>query len=182
MEHPQVTLNIEQNDLKSSITSDQQHPSYTIIPKFYFKLPKNHDYIGQKLREEARSLFLQKRTKELLDNNELKELWNILEKNHSQLSSINGEQLINYDDYLKIKELVSEKCRKYLTSSLYAQLQTFSNYPGKVSIMSIFNYVMRKVWMQQTRIGLSLYDYTGQGYLREIVSKKIEFFLLFIKR
>lgn len=28
---------------------------------------------------------------------------------------------------------------------------------------------MRKVWLQQTRIGLSLYDYTGQGFLRESV-------------
>lgn len=33
--------------------------------------------------------------------------------------------------------------------------------------MALFNYAMRKVWLQQTRIGLSLYDYTGQGYLSE---------------
>lgn len=33
--------------------------------------------------------------------------------------------------------------------------------------MQLFNYTMRKVWLQQTRIGLSLYDYTGQGFLRE---------------
>lgn len=33
--------------------------------------------------------------------------------------------------------------------------------------MALFNYTMRKVWLQQTRIGLSLYDYTGQGYLTE---------------
>jgi hypothetical protein len=29
--------------------------------------------------------------------------------------------------------------------------------------MALFNYVMRKVWLQQTRIGLSLYDVNGQG-------------------
>ncbi|KAB1278336.1 Serine/threonine-protein phosphatase 2A regulatory subunit B'' subunit gamma [Camelus dromedarius] len=33
--------------------------------------------------------------------------------------------------------------------------------------MQFFNYVMRKVWLHQTRIGLSLYDVAGQGYLRE---------------
>lgn len=39
--------------------------------------------------------------------------------------------------------------------------------------MSLFNYTMRKVWLQQTRIGLSLYDYTGQGFLRETVCYSI---------
>ena len=33
--------------------------------------------------------------------------------------------------------------------------------------MQFFNYVMRKVWLHQTRIGLSLYDVAGQGYLKE---------------
>ena len=35
--------------------------------------------------------------------------------------------------------------------------------------MAVFNYIMRKVWLQQTRIGLSLYDATGQGLLTEMV-------------
>lgn len=30
--------------------------------------------------------------------------------------------------------------------------------------------ILHLVWMHQTRIGLSLYDVTGQGYLREPVS------------
>ena len=38
---------------------------------------------------------------------------------------------------------------------------------GRISIMALFNYIMRKVWLHQTRIGLSLYDITGQGFLRE---------------
>ncbi|KAG8320998.1 Serine/threonine-protein phosphatase 2A regulatory subunit B'' subunit gamma [Homalodisca vitripennis] len=33
--------------------------------------------------------------------------------------------------------------------------------------MSLFNYVMRKVWLHQTRIGLSLYDDAGHGFLCE---------------
>lgn len=59
--------------------------------------------------------------------------------------------------------------RIYLTSSLFLRLQAISGYPGHVNIMSLFNYTMRKVWLQQTRIGLSLYDYNGQGFLRESV-------------
>ncbi|ERE82441.1 serine/threonine-protein phosphatase 2A regulatory subunit B'' subunit gamma [Cricetulus griseus] len=33
--------------------------------------------------------------------------------------------------------------------------------------MPFFSYVMRKVWLHQTRIGLGLCDVAGQGYLRE---------------
>jgi len=40
---------------------------------------------------------------------------------------------------------------------------------GRISTMAVFNYIMRKVWLQQTRIGLSLYDATGQGLLTEMV-------------
>lgn len=43
--------------------------------------------------------------------------------------------------------------------------------------MAIFNYIMRKVWLQQTRIGLSLYDATGQGLLTEMVSGKNALYL-----
>lgn len=39
---------------------------------------------------------------------------------------------------------------------------------SRISIMSFFNYVMKKVWLQQTRIGISLYDAAGEGYLREM--------------
>lgn len=57
--------------------------------------------------------------------------------------------------------------RIYLTSCIFLRLQSISGFPGHVSIMQLFNFTMRKVWLQQTRIGLSLYDYTGQGFLRE---------------
>jgi hypothetical protein len=44
--------------------------------------------------------------------------------------------------------------------------------------MAVFNYVMRKVWLQQTRIGLSLYDATGQGLLTEMVNISNTFLFL----
>lgn len=59
--------------------------------------------------------------------------------------------------------------RMYLTSSIFLRLQAISGYPGHVNIMSLFIYTMRKVWQQQIQIGLSLYDCTGQGFLRQLV-------------
>ena len=121
----------------------------------------------QKLREETRALFLQRRSRQLLDNNELKALWVLLDKHHSPPLS-GEEQLINYEDFKKVGKLAGTKCSLYFTAVVFAKLQQGDPH-GRVSIMALFNYVMRKVWLHQTRIGLSLYDVTGQGYLRESV-------------
>ena len=61
---------------------------------------------------------------------------------------------------------MSEKCGVYFKASVFLKLQQGDRL-GRISIMALFNYVMRKVWLHQTRIGLSLYDVTGQGFLRE---------------
>lgn len=79
------------------------------------------------------------------------------------------EQYITYDNFINVGQIAGEKFQHYLTATAFGRLLTISTCPGRVNIMSLFNYVMRKVWLQQTRIGLSLYDYTGQGYLRESV-------------
>lgn len=107
----QPNLIDESIDLKFEselLTDVKKNDSYKVIPFFYHKLPKSTDAIAQKLREEARTLFLQKRSKELLDNNELKTLWNVLQKNYTQ-PSINNEQFINYDEYLCVVKTAGEK-------------------------------------------------------------------------
>ncbi|KAJ1520610.1 hypothetical protein ONE63_003720 [Megalurothrips usitatus] len=143
----------------------QLDSSYGTIPRFYFKLPSEDEVLPQKLREEARAMFLQRRSRQLLDNNELKALWVLLDKNHSPPHAAD-KQLINYEDFLKVAAEAGPKCKSYLTPSVFAKLQLKESH-GRISIMALFNYVMRKVWLHQTRIGLSLYDVTGQGYLRE---------------
>lgn len=115
-----------------------------------------------KLREESRSNLLKRRSLKLLDDNELTELWMLLDQNQSYPE----EQLITYNDFQKVISLAREKVKPYLTPLVFAKLQQ-GDPQGRVSIMSLFNYVMRKVWLDQTRIGLSLYDVTGQGYLTE---------------
>ncbi|XP_068155495.1 serine/threonine-protein phosphatase 2A regulatory subunit B'' subunit gamma-like [Drosophila tropicalis] len=142
-----------------------KHPTYSHIPKFYHGHVK--DPLRQSLRKEAHSLFLQQKSQELLDNDDLNELWSILERHVTKTTPM-SQQLVDYDDYLKVLSEISDKCRKYLTSRLFAKLLCGSAYPGKVEIASIFNYTMRKVWLMQGRIGLSFYDEIGQGYLREI--------------
>ncbi|XP_011494635.1 PREDICTED: serine/threonine-protein phosphatase 2A regulatory subunit B'' subunit gamma-like [Ceratosolen solmsi marchali] len=139
--------------------------TYKVIPKFYFKIPKENEILPQKLREETRALFLQRRSRQLLDNNELKALWVLLDEHHSPPIS-GDEQLINYEDFKKVGKLAGAKYNLYFTAVVFAKLQQ-GDPRGRISIMALFNYVMRKVWLHQTRIGLSLYDVTGQGYLRE---------------
>jgi len=149
------------------LTGRKESPSgsYKIIPPFYKPLPKEEDVLQQKLREEARAHFLQRCSRQLLDNTELKELWVILDT-HTTPPPVGEEQMMDYSQFKKVSHLVSQKCKGYLTPSLFAKLQQ-GDRMGRISIMALFNYIMRKVWLHQTRIGLSLYDVTGQGYLRE---------------
>jgi len=157
-----------------------------VLAPFHVPLPPENDDLRQKLREEARAQFLQRRSKELLDNDELKALYALLESNagtipthemkqtsgsSSSSSGINNataneQVLLNYAEFKKVKELAVDKCRPYFTAKVFAKLQ-HGDAHGRISVMAFFNYVMRKVWLHQTRIGLSLYDVNGQGYLRE---------------
>ncbi|XP_039288464.1 serine/threonine-protein phosphatase 2A regulatory subunit B'' subunit gamma isoform X1 [Nilaparvata lugens] len=158
-------------DIKNNKSSiDQQ--SYARIPKFYYKLPKKDEILAQKLREEARDIFLKKKSKELLDNNELQAFWALLIKyqssNVSPNSSFSGEETISYKEYQQIVNKAGPKYKIYLTPAVFAKLlQTSSQCKGRISTTSLFTYVMRKSWLEQTWIGLSLYDVTGHGYLRE---------------
>ncbi|XP_023164298.1 serine/threonine-protein phosphatase 2A regulatory subunit B'' subunit gamma-like isoform X2 [Drosophila hydei] len=143
-----------------------KHSSFKHVPQFFYVPPPPDDKLRHLLRREAQSLFLQQKSEELLDNNELQELWSRLEQ-HVTETTAKKQQLISYDDYCKLRATLSKKCRKYLSTRLFAQLLSDSPYLGSVEIASVFNYTMRKVWLTQCRIGLSFYDDVGQGYLRE---------------
>jgi len=152
-------------EMKKGAKIAEDRGSFNIIPRFYKPLPGEEDALQQKLREEARAQFLQRRSKLLLDNAELKELWVVLDTHTSGLP-VGEEQMMDWDQFCKVRELVSSKCKEYLKYEVFAKLQQGDRL-GRISIMALFNYVMRKVWLHQTRIGLSLYDVTGQGFLRE---------------
>jgi len=135
------------------------------VPSLYSKLPSEDEPLLLKLREESRALFLQRRSRELLDNDELQKLWFLLDKHHTH--PLHGdEQMISYSDFLQVQEEAGGKCKSFFHASVFCKLLQSDPF-GRISIMQFFNYVMRKVWLHQTRIGLSLYDVAGQGYLKE---------------
>ncbi|XP_017874787.1 PREDICTED: serine/threonine-protein phosphatase 2A regulatory subunit B'' subunit gamma-like isoform X1 [Drosophila arizonae] len=142
-----------------------KHTSYKHVPQFFYVPPPPDDKLRHLLRREAQSLFLQQKSEELLNNEELQQLWRLLEQHVTETTA--KQQLISYDDYCRLRSALDKKCRKYLTTCLFAQLLSESPYLGSVEIASVFNYTMRKVWLTQCRIGLSFYDDVGQGYLRE---------------
>uniref|UniRef100_A0A3Q3DAR4 Uncharacterized protein n=1 Tax=Hippocampus comes TaxID=109280 RepID=A0A3Q3DAR4_HIPCM len=48
-----------------------KNKSYKNIPRFYFRLPAEDEVLLQKLREESRAVFLQRKSREPLDHEEL---------------------------------------------------------------------------------------------------------------
>lgn len=135
------------------------------VPTLYVKLPSEEEPLLLKLREESRAVFLQRRSRELLDNDELQRLWFLLDQHHTP-PIVGEDQMINYEDFLKVGAEAGSKCQQFFKAAVFCKLLQADPY-GRISIMQFFNYVMRKVWLHQTRIGLSLYDVTGQGYLKE---------------
>ncbi|GIZ03642.1 hypothetical protein CEXT_481501 [Caerostris extrusa] len=77
------------------------------------------------------------------------------------------DHMISYSDFRKVAEKSDNKFKSYFSSKIYSKLLQ-NDMHGRISIQHFFNYGMRKVWLHQTRIGLSFYDLIGQGYLREI--------------
>ncbi|XP_046384216.1 serine/threonine-protein phosphatase 2A regulatory subunit B'' subunit gamma-like [Ischnura elegans] len=145
---------------------EHSNVSYKAIPKFYHKIPKEEDTLLRKLLEESRTLFLSRRNRQLIENDDLKALWRLLNTHHSPPIIAGEEKMINYDDFLKVISLACPNVKLYLSPIVFGKLLKRDPY-GRVSIADLFQYVMRKVWLNQSRIGLSLYDLTGQGYLRE---------------
>jgi hypothetical protein len=55
-----------------------------VIPKFYFKKPKEkEDSLYHRVRQEARTRFLQNKTSEVLEREDLEKLWFLLKENVS---------------------------------------------------------------------------------------------------
>lgn len=91
---------------------------------------------------------------------------------------------INYEDFMaalqqaspaiaSVKEITAIACkyffcRKLFPATIFADLYQKDPY-GRVRIIDLYQYMMRKVWYHHSRMGLSLYDSIGQGYLRESV-------------
>ena len=104
--------------------------SYKVIPQFYKSLPTEDDVLQQKLREEARAQFLQRRSKLLLDNAELKELWAVLDS-HTSGPPLAEEQMMDWDQFCVVRSLVSDKCREYFRYKIVYFSTHFFGHPSK---------------------------------------------------
>ncbi|VDP93331.1 unnamed protein product [Echinostoma caproni] len=147
---------------QSNLTLEEQQ-----LPGFFQRVPQDHEILPQKLREEARAVLLERKSHELLENEELQCFWFLLDRFQSP-PAINGEKYIDYQNFKKAAAEAIPKAKPYFTASVFAKLMRNHDRLSRISIMSFFNYVMKKVWLQQTRIGISLYDVAGEGYLREM--------------
>lgn len=110
-----------------------------------------------------------------MTHSELQELWVILEKSVGTTSdsvstpanqSIPVEHTFDYDDFTRIANLLdsSSKARRYFTAKTFAKLTRGST---QISVVSLFNFIVRKEWFLQTKVALSLYDVSGSGFLTE---------------
>ena len=74
---------------------EEKNSSYKNIPRFFYKKPNNENSLYFRVRQEARTRFLQNKTAEVLDKEDLEQLWYLLKENIS-LPEDNTER-INYD-------------------------------------------------------------------------------------
>jgi serine/threonine-protein phosphatase 2A regulatory subunit B'' len=60
-------------------------------------------------------------------------------------------------------------CQAYLRPTIFLALigNDDADGPNLVRVTDLFNFVVRKVWLERTRLALSLYDLDGNGYLKE---------------
>ncbi|CAG9764751.1 unnamed protein product [Ceutorhynchus assimilis] len=161
---PEISLKLEDEHFQALLkkwgkdTSTQKQG----LPRFFNRIPNDSEPLRLKLREDSRANLHKRKNLTILDRNELNNLWVLLDNHQSSPD----EQLITYADFQKVSQLAGPKVKPYFKPSVFAKLQQ-GDPQGRVSIISLFNYVMRKVWTDQTRVGLSVYDTTGQGYLTE---------------
>ncbi|GAA50691.1 protein phosphatase 2 (formerly 2A) regulatory subunit B'', partial [Clonorchis sinensis] len=142
-------------------------PEEEQLPDFFHRIPQDHEVLPQKLRQEARATILERKSHELMGEEELQNLWLILDKYRSAPDA-DGKKYITYENFKKAGREASPKAKSYFTASLYAKLVEPEERLCRIEILSFYNHVVKKVWLQQARIGISLYDVTGEGYLREM--------------
>lgn len=141
----------------------QASTSYAKIPKFFFKKPQLENPIYIKLRQEARTRFLHNKSAEILDKEDLEQLWYLL-RDHTSYPD-DGTERINYDQFCLVASQLPPKCKQFFQPSVF--LKCDRDEYGRIEIVPFFHYIVRKVNLHQTRIQISLYDSAGYGYLKE---------------
>jgi serine/threonine-protein phosphatase 2A regulatory subunit B'' len=73
--------------------------------------PRDDQVLQQKLREDARAVFLQRRGSELMDNEELTKLWTILEEKHTP-PDLGTDEQVNKGHWLPLSDALCVPCSR----------------------------------------------------------------------
>jgi serine/threonine-protein phosphatase 2A regulatory subunit B'' len=64
-------------------SEEERNPSFKTIPRFFFKKPTSENSLFLRVRQEARTRFLQNKTAEVLEKEDLETLWYLLKEHLS---------------------------------------------------------------------------------------------------
>ncbi|KAL5238624.1 hypothetical protein ACI65C_006034 [Semiaphis heraclei] len=137
------------------------------LPIFYTpQITEEVNVFKTQLRAESRGRFFERELSRLLTSEELKYMWSLLQEHQISLNDFIHNQYINYKSFIQVQQKLNDKYKSFFNPSIFLQLQD-SKIKGYLSIDTFFNYIMKKIWIDQTRNGLSQYDSSGCGYLSE---------------
>mmetsp|Transcript_27958 Transcript_27958/g.64522 ORF Transcript_27958/g.64522 Transcript_27958/m.64522 type:complete len:476 (+) Transcript_27958:74-1501(+) len=157
-------------------------PSLRSIPRFYkpkrqYASPEAEEnmQLQPKVLREARARLLHRKGLEELDEDDLHRIRNLLKEKAHVLDNDNEREVIDYQGFMSVRDELlrhSDRFRQFFTAS------TFLKFPRDekacIAIVPFFTFVVRTVFIRQTRVQLGYYDTLGRGYLRE---KELENFI-----
>ena len=159
-----------------------------LIPRFHLASTSNGEYAA-KLRDATHERFIRFKSERLLDSDELEQLILVMRDNltppfENEDNSQKNKELpydpmrpiptpppppfegLNYDAFQRVGSYFPLKAAPLFSPSTFLQFRR-DKY-GRLSINEFYEYVCRHRDLCEERINLSLFDPTGDGYLREI--------------
>ncbi|KAJ3207422.1 Serine/threonine-protein phosphatase 2A regulatory subunit B'' subunit gamma [Clydaea vesicula] len=133
---------------------------------------KSKNIFQQTLHRAAYKLKLDKQEGKLITNDELDTLWDLLNETagftyKSDQENVADDKLINFKEF----ELVKERLNNPKKFNSYFKPSIFVRFPGdescRISILQFYNYVLRKVSLDQAWVDLAKYDLDCDGCLNE---------------
>ena len=159
----------------------ERDPSLAVVPRFF--VPKNRvsasssggspsaaANIQQQLQAElhklTRARVREHMAKLILTPADLERLWQLLREHASPPEESPNERRLNYDDFSQVAESMPPACRKSFFCASHFMKFEMDQY-GRISVLSFFQWVRRKVTLMETRSELAQFDASGDGSLSE---------------
>eukprot|EP01027_Heterolobosea_sp_BB2_P015719 GEZU01022492.1.p1 GENE.GEZU01022492.1~~GEZU01022492.1.p1 ORF type:complete len:492 (-),score=119.13 GEZU01022492.1:753-2186(-) len=166
----QYMKEIEQQNQQKQLERD---PSLAKIPRFFFKKAMPDSRMHLLLRKEAQTRFLEKQGSLVLESDEMDMVCSELIANATP-PVIEHEERVNYDAFFNVGAKVLKPDTSKATDEkreTFFSAECFLKFPrddyGRISVASYCNYLLKKVFLYQTRISFSIYDNDADGYLTE---------------